>query len=190
VTASRGETTARAEATQHDAPPSQRDTYRDAYTHRGGGGYVATAREQLTQVSETDTRWERRTMHDAHDDMTHEAWCMMHDALRDCVWTQRAGAGDDSHRDADGDDGAGRDGGGVTGIGAHSPTEGVYIVSQVRMECEPGLLGGLLWYRPGLCQCRKRSYTGPMPQNLLCLVLRRSRLKPAAQLLPVSPGVS
>jgi hypothetical protein len=47
-----------------------------------------------------------------------------------------------------------------------------------------GLLGSLLWFRPGLCQCRFRiAQISP----LVPPKLRQYRSKPAAQLLPIRP---
>jgi hypothetical protein len=47
-----------------------------------------------------------------------------------------------------------------------------------------GLLGSLLWFRPGLCQCRFRiaQFSPLVPPKL-----RQYRSKPAAQLLPIRP---
>jgi hypothetical protein len=115
-----------------EAPPSSyrdshRDTHREAYAAPGGGGYVATARDQLT----------RRTV------------------PRD---------GEDG---ADGEDGvgSGSGSGGVTGIGAHSPTEGVYIVSKrvAPASAENGFLRGYTLGRllgeGGFCKVRLGIHT-------------------------------
>jgi hypothetical protein len=62
-----------------------------------------------------------------------------------------------------------------------------------------GLLGSFVWYRPGLCQCRFRIglnacmglnrpfFSGPKP-DLLPAKEFYCRPRPAAQLLPISPG--
>jgi hypothetical protein len=63
--------------------------------------------------------------------------------------------------------------------------------------CVSGLLGSFLWHRPGLCQCRKGlAFVGPLitrfsPAKAGFTAGQSSfycRPRPAAQLLPISPG--
>jgi hypothetical protein len=64
----------------------------------------------------------------------------------------------------------------------------------VRDSAHTGLLGGFVWYRPGLCQCWFRiGWAGlhrAKSPNCIRLVLAAPpyRLKPAAQLLPIRPS--
>jgi hypothetical protein len=122
-----GSSSSRGEAPPSSYRDSHRDTHREAYAAPGGGGYVATARDQLTRRAAPTS-------------------------------------GEDA---ADGEDGVGSGGGsgGVMGIGAHSPTEGVYIVSKrvAPASAENGYLRGYTLGRllgeGGFCKVRLGIHT-------------------------------